>query len=323
MIAAYKNAEGLKLQNRRLLIDVERGRTVKEWKPRRLGGGLGGRPKAVVAGPSRILSIATRIDAELQQRLQLILTLSKMLEVGILSPCAAAVEAASSSEVVTAVVIEVATAEEIAADLEGEIEAVVGISVISEEVIVGTSITIAEEVGEASMVDGVISAAEEVKVASTAAAAEAIEEISTTLTTLDRQETLVGMTADEGVMVEIGGEGSEVVEVISAVGEVIAVGSTIGGEGSKLSVRRIMGTGLVRGAGWVEVGWVEEAREWEGEEWAEGGWEGEEGRSETEAEWTVVTAIRNVRDINCIVDLFPKIQNAKFRRPTSVVSCQI
>lgn len=47
--AAYKDAEGLKMMNRRLLIDVERGRTVKGWKPRRLGGGLGGRPKPVTA----------------------------------------------------------------------------------------------------------------------------------------------------------------------------------------------------------------------------------------------------------------------------------
>jgi U1 small nuclear ribonucleoprotein 70kDa len=30
---------------KRILVDVERGRTVRGWKPRRLGGGLGGRPK--------------------------------------------------------------------------------------------------------------------------------------------------------------------------------------------------------------------------------------------------------------------------------------
>jgi len=30
---------------KRVLVDVERGRTVRGWKPRRLGGGLGGRPK--------------------------------------------------------------------------------------------------------------------------------------------------------------------------------------------------------------------------------------------------------------------------------------
>ncbi|KWU45273.1 RNA-binding domain-containing protein, partial [Rhodotorula sp. JG-1b] len=42
MKAAYKDADGLKMKGKRLLIDVERGRTVKGWKPRRLGGGLGG-----------------------------------------------------------------------------------------------------------------------------------------------------------------------------------------------------------------------------------------------------------------------------------------
>ncbi|KAK4056385.1 hypothetical protein OIO90_002528 [Microbotryomycetes sp. JL221] len=51
MKAAYKEADGLKLHGKRLMIDVERGRTVKEWKPRRLGGGLGGRPKKVVPVP--------------------------------------------------------------------------------------------------------------------------------------------------------------------------------------------------------------------------------------------------------------------------------
>lgn len=45
MKAAYKDADGLKMKGKRVLIDVERGRTVKGWKPRRLGGGLGGRIK--------------------------------------------------------------------------------------------------------------------------------------------------------------------------------------------------------------------------------------------------------------------------------------
>lgn len=53
LTAAYKDAEGLKLMNKRLLIDVERGRTVKGWKPRRLAGGLGGRPKKAVFGEQR------------------------------------------------------------------------------------------------------------------------------------------------------------------------------------------------------------------------------------------------------------------------------
>ncbi|XP_046863746.1 U1 small nuclear ribonucleoprotein 70 kDa-like [Xenia sp. Carnegie-2017] len=40
--AAYKHADGKKIDGRRIVVDVERGRTVKNWKPPRLGGGLGG-----------------------------------------------------------------------------------------------------------------------------------------------------------------------------------------------------------------------------------------------------------------------------------------
>lgn len=40
-LGAYKLADGRKIDGRRVLVDVERGRTVKGWKPRRLGGGLG------------------------------------------------------------------------------------------------------------------------------------------------------------------------------------------------------------------------------------------------------------------------------------------
>ncbi|KAF9517005.1 hypothetical protein BS47DRAFT_1326935 [Hydnum rufescens UP504] len=54
MKAAYKDAEGVVILGKRILVDVERGRTVRGWKPRRLGGGLGGRPKpaAAVAEPA-------------------------------------------------------------------------------------------------------------------------------------------------------------------------------------------------------------------------------------------------------------------------------
>jgi U1 small nuclear ribonucleoprotein 70kDa len=41
MHAAYKNADGRKIDGRRVLVDVERARTVRGWRPRRLGGGLG------------------------------------------------------------------------------------------------------------------------------------------------------------------------------------------------------------------------------------------------------------------------------------------
>jgi len=39
---AYRRADGKKINGRRIVVDVERGRTVRDWKPRRLGGGLGG-----------------------------------------------------------------------------------------------------------------------------------------------------------------------------------------------------------------------------------------------------------------------------------------
>lgn len=39
---AYKLADGRKIDGRRIVVDVERGRTVPNWRPRRLGGGLGG-----------------------------------------------------------------------------------------------------------------------------------------------------------------------------------------------------------------------------------------------------------------------------------------
>ncbi|KAF6983718.1 hypothetical protein CFC21_001846 [Triticum aestivum] len=41
MKSAYKQADGRKVDNKRVLVDVERGRTVPNWRPRRLGGGLG------------------------------------------------------------------------------------------------------------------------------------------------------------------------------------------------------------------------------------------------------------------------------------------
>ncbi|XP_063712693.1 U1 small nuclear ribonucleoprotein 70 kDa-like [Symsagittifera roscoffensis] len=41
MRSAYKHADGKKIDGRRVLVDVERARTVEGWLPRRLGGGLG------------------------------------------------------------------------------------------------------------------------------------------------------------------------------------------------------------------------------------------------------------------------------------------
>lgn len=35
--AAYKYGDGKKVDGKRVVVDIERGRTVKNWKPRRLG----------------------------------------------------------------------------------------------------------------------------------------------------------------------------------------------------------------------------------------------------------------------------------------------
>jgi U1 small nuclear ribonucleoprotein len=57
---AFKEGDGMKVDGRRIVVDVERGRTVKGWKPRRLGGGLG---KTRVGGPRENQKISGRDDA--------------------------------------------------------------------------------------------------------------------------------------------------------------------------------------------------------------------------------------------------------------------
>ena len=42
MKRAYRAADGMRLEGREIVVDVERGHTVPSWLPRRLGGGLGG-----------------------------------------------------------------------------------------------------------------------------------------------------------------------------------------------------------------------------------------------------------------------------------------
>jgi U1 small nuclear ribonucleoprotein 70kDa len=39
---AYRAADGMRLDGKEIVVDVERGHTVPDWLPRRLGGGLGG-----------------------------------------------------------------------------------------------------------------------------------------------------------------------------------------------------------------------------------------------------------------------------------------
>ena len=49
--AAYKETNGIRIKDRRVLVDVERGRTVPDWRPRRFGGGKGGRGYTKAAPP--------------------------------------------------------------------------------------------------------------------------------------------------------------------------------------------------------------------------------------------------------------------------------
>ena len=42
-VVAYKRADNQKIEGKRIVVDVERGRTDNKWRPMRLGGGKGGR----------------------------------------------------------------------------------------------------------------------------------------------------------------------------------------------------------------------------------------------------------------------------------------
>jgi len=61
MHSAYRHADGKKIDGKRVLVDIERGRTVKGWLPRRLGGGLGGTRRG---GPEVNLKISGREDPD-------------------------------------------------------------------------------------------------------------------------------------------------------------------------------------------------------------------------------------------------------------------
>jgi len=64
MHVAFKRGDGKKIEGKRVVVDVERGRTVKNWLPRRLGGGLGATRKGA---PNECVKISGRYDPT-QQR---------------------------------------------------------------------------------------------------------------------------------------------------------------------------------------------------------------------------------------------------------------
>lgn len=67
MKRAYRAADGMKIEGREIVVDVERGHTVPTWLPRRLGGGfggtrLGGKAQNVMA-PGRFDPTSSRMSA--------------------------------------------------------------------------------------------------------------------------------------------------------------------------------------------------------------------------------------------------------------------
>eukprot|EP00035_Acanthoeca_spectabilis_P007680 m.140731 g.140731 ORF g.140731 m.140731 type:complete len:295 (-) comp14038_c0_seq4:3777-4661(-) len=60
MHMAFKRGDGKKVDGRRVVVDVERGRTVKNWLPRRLGGGLGATRRGA---PNECIKISGRVDS--------------------------------------------------------------------------------------------------------------------------------------------------------------------------------------------------------------------------------------------------------------------
>ncbi|XP_065835939.1 U1 small nuclear ribonucleoprotein 70 kDa-like [Oscarella lobularis] len=65
MHAAYKYADGKKIDGKRVLVDVERGRTVKGWIPRKIGGGMGATRRGA---PSENVKISGRDDHRERER---------------------------------------------------------------------------------------------------------------------------------------------------------------------------------------------------------------------------------------------------------------
>ncbi|CAJ0947138.1 unnamed protein product, partial [Mesorhabditis belari] len=61
MHAAYKKADGMKIDGRRVVVDYERGRTQKSWLPRRLGGGKGDTRKTRESR-AELLAKGVRVD---------------------------------------------------------------------------------------------------------------------------------------------------------------------------------------------------------------------------------------------------------------------
>mmetsp|Transcript_7980 Transcript_7980/g.11648 ORF Transcript_7980/g.11648 Transcript_7980/m.11648 type:complete len:332 (-) Transcript_7980:206-1201(-) len=67
MKRAYRHADGMKLEGRPIVVDVERGHTVPNWLPRRLGGGLGA---TRLGGKNKNVTAPGRFDPKRQEEQQ-------------------------------------------------------------------------------------------------------------------------------------------------------------------------------------------------------------------------------------------------------------
>lgn len=67
MRRAYRAADGMRIEGREIVVDVERGHTVPKWLPRRLGGGLGG---TRLGGKMENVRIPGRWDPKQAQQMQ-------------------------------------------------------------------------------------------------------------------------------------------------------------------------------------------------------------------------------------------------------------
>merc|ERR1712176_476311 len=65
---AYKQGDGKKIDGRRVMVDVERGRTVEGWLPRRLGGGRGPGRQGKLSKKKRKLAEAKKKAKEEKER---------------------------------------------------------------------------------------------------------------------------------------------------------------------------------------------------------------------------------------------------------------
>lgn len=59
-LVALEDADGMRIEGRKIFVDVERGRTVDSWRPRRLGGGAGTKRLYPAKKPAKTQPVPSR-----------------------------------------------------------------------------------------------------------------------------------------------------------------------------------------------------------------------------------------------------------------------